>query len=116
MIALWHNTYNRVRPHPSLGYRPPAPVTFPDPVFWPVSRSGRVRLGARLTDRSIGDLVKRYAAAAGFDPALFGGHSLRAGFITTAAERGADMPRIMDVSGHRDPICLVSAFGGAGLT
>ena len=77
------------------------------PVFRPVSRSGRVRLGARLTDRSIGDLVKRYAAAAGFDPALFGGHSLRAGFITTAAERGADMARIMDVSGHRDPRTVV---------
>ncbi|MEG9503860.1 MAG: integrase core domain-containing protein, partial [Methylorubrum extorquens] len=27
---LWQNTYNRVRPHSSLGYRPPAPVSFPD--------------------------------------------------------------------------------------
>ena len=25
MIGLWQNTYNRVRPHSSLGYRPPAP-------------------------------------------------------------------------------------------
>lgn len=73
------------------------------PVFRPVSRSGRVRDAARLTDRSIGDLVKRYALAAGFDPALFAGHSLRAGYITTAAERGADLARIMDQSGHRDP-------------
>ena len=30
VIGLWQNTYNRVRPHSSLGYRPPAPVTFPD--------------------------------------------------------------------------------------
>ena len=30
VIALWQNTYNRVRPHSSLGYRPPAPVSFPD--------------------------------------------------------------------------------------
>ncbi|MCC0808706.1 tyrosine-type recombinase/integrase [Methylobacterium sp. W2] len=77
------------------------------PVFRPVSRSGRVRGAQRLTDRSIGDLVKHYAALAGFDPALFGGHSLRAGFITTAADRGADMTRIMDVSGHRDPRTVV---------
>ena len=30
VIGLWQNTYNRVRPHSSLGYRPPAPVTFSD--------------------------------------------------------------------------------------
>jgi len=33
VIGLWQNTYNRVRPHLSLGYRPPAPVTFPDLAF-----------------------------------------------------------------------------------
>ena len=30
VIGIWPNTYNRVRPHSSLGYRPPAPVTVPD--------------------------------------------------------------------------------------
>ena len=30
MIGMWQNTYNCVRPHSSLSYRPPAPVTFPD--------------------------------------------------------------------------------------
>ena len=30
VIGLWQNSYNRVRPHSSLGYRPPAPVSFPD--------------------------------------------------------------------------------------
>ncbi|CAO4135244.1 hypothetical protein OFEAOIEE_LOCUS2984 [Methylorubrum extorquens] len=30
VIGLWQNTYNRVRPHSALGYRPPAPVSFPD--------------------------------------------------------------------------------------
>ncbi|KNY19207.1 integrase core domain-containing protein, partial [Methylobacterium sp. ARG-1] len=33
VIGLWQNTYNRVRPHSSLGYRPPAPVSFPDPAY-----------------------------------------------------------------------------------
>lgn len=103
------------------------------PLFRPVSRSGRVRglsltgeqkgpadkltadtvTGAtvaaspRLTTQAVADIVKRHAEAAGLDPAIFGAHSLRAGFITTAAERGADMARIMDVSGHRDPRTVV---------
>jgi transposase InsO family protein len=33
VIALWQNTDNRVRPHSSLGYRPPAPLSFPDLAF-----------------------------------------------------------------------------------
>ncbi len=33
MIGLWQNTYNRVRPHSALGYRPPAPVSFPDRAY-----------------------------------------------------------------------------------
>jgi len=27
VIGAWRDPYNRVRPHSSLGYRPPAPVT-----------------------------------------------------------------------------------------
>ena len=30
VIKIWYNTYNLVRPHSSLGYRPRVPVTFPD--------------------------------------------------------------------------------------
>jgi putative transposase len=33
VIGLWQSTYNRVRPHSSIGYRPPAPVSFPDLAF-----------------------------------------------------------------------------------
>ncbi|MCJ2034734.1 site-specific integrase [Methylobacterium sp. J-068] len=82
------------------------------PVFRPVSRSGRVRGLAnlatpRLTTQSVADIVKRYATAAGLDASTFGAHSLRAGYITTAAERGADLARIMDQSGHRDPRTVV---------
>lgn len=33
VIGLWQNTYNPVRPHSALGYRPPAPVSFPDLAF-----------------------------------------------------------------------------------
>ena len=85
------------------------------PVFRPVSRSGRVRGNCaqlapqttRLTDRSVANIIKAYCTAAGYDALLFGAHSLRAGYITTAAERGADLARIMDQSGHRDPRTVV---------
>ncbi|MEE7448957.1 hypothetical protein MRF4_14780 [Methylobacterium radiotolerans] len=33
VISLWRNTYNRVRPHSSFGYRPPMPISYPDPAF-----------------------------------------------------------------------------------
>ena len=79
------------------------------PVFRPVSRSGNVRQGenVRLTDRSVANILQHYCAAAGLDASTFGAHSLRAGYITTAAERGADLARIMDQSGHRDPRTVV---------
>jgi site-specific recombinase XerD len=72
------------------------------PLFRPVSRSGTVRGAERLTDRSIADIVKRYATAAGLKVEDFSGHSLRAGFVTTAAERDVELTRIMDVTRHKD--------------
>jgi site-specific recombinase XerD len=84
------------------------------PVFRPVSRSGNVRSpdpgtgeAPRLTTQAVADIMKRYCTAAGLDASTFGAHSLRAGYITTAAERGADLARIMDQSGHRDPRTVV---------
>lgn len=53
------------------------------------------------------DITKGYAEAAGLDAATFGTLSLRAGYITTAAERSADLARIMDRRGHRDPKTVV---------
>ncbi|MCJ2087272.1 site-specific integrase [Methylobacterium sp. E-005] len=84
------------------------------PVFRPVSRSGNVRSPdpgsgkpPRLTTQAVADIIKGYCTAAGLDASTFGAHSLRAGYITTAAERGADLARIMDQSGHRDPRTVV---------
>lgn len=70
------------------------------PIFRPVSKGGKV-LCSRLSDRSVAIVVKHRAALAGLDPAKFSGHSLRRGWITSAAEAGADVLRIMDVSRHR---------------
>ena len=49
------------------------------------------RHGGALTAQSVALIVKFYAEAAGLDPRAFAGHSLRAGFLTSAAEAGADV-------------------------
>ena len=67
----------------------------------------RVRKGdrlteERLTDQSVALVVKRWAKAAKLDSKLFSGHSLRAGFVTSALADGADVLKVMDVTRHRD--------------
>lgn len=71
-------------------------------LFRPINKAGKVS-AERLTDRSIAETVKTYAAAAGLPVEEFSGHSMRAGFVTSASERGADINRIMDQTRHTDP-------------
>ncbi len=70
------------------------------PVFRRIDRHGRVGAQA-LTPQVVALVVKDAAEAAGLDPAEFAGHSLRSGFITSAAEQKTDVLRIMEVSRHR---------------
>jgi integrase len=70
------------------------------PIFRPIGKGGKVR-ASRLTDRSVANIVKAYAKRAGFDASLFSGHSLRAGFLTSAAGKGASIFKMMDVSRHK---------------
>jgi site-specific recombinase XerD len=55
----------------------------------------------RLAARNVAAVVKAGAAKLGFDPATFAGHSLRAGFVTSAVKRGANLIKITDVTGHK---------------
>ena len=45
--------------------------------------------------------MTRYAEAAGLDPDVYAGHSLRAGFLTSGAEAGASIFKLMEVSRHK---------------
>jgi integrase len=54
----------------------------------------------RLSGVDLARLIKRSAAAIGLDPREFGGHSTRAGFITSAAVAGASEASIQRVSRH----------------
>jgi site-specific recombinase XerD len=70
------------------------------PIFRQVNKVGRVLPGA-LTGESAATAVKQAAERAGLDPALFAGHSLRRGFLTSAAVAGASIFKMMDVSRHK---------------
>ena len=70
----------------------------------PVFRA--VALGGKVSDRVLADdsasrIVKRYARWVGLEASTFSGHSLRSGFLTSAAESGASIWKLAEVSRHR---------------
>jgi integrase len=71
------------------------------PIFRRV-RSGGVVGSEPLSDHSVAKVVKARALKAGLDPALFSGHSLRAGFITSAARGRASLFKMQAVSRHKN--------------
>ncbi len=75
------------------------------PLFRPVDRHGRV-LPRRLSAEAVALVVKRYAHAAGLEPAEVAGHSLRAGLATSAAMAGKSERTIMRQTLHRSVTTL----------
>lgn len=51
-------------------------------------------------------VVKERLAGVGFDPARYSGHSLRAGFATSAAQAGVSSWKIREQTGHRSEAML----------
>jgi integrase len=77
-----------------------------DALFTIVDPGDRVT-SARLSGCGIGAVVQRSAARIGLDPREYGGHSLRAGCVTAAAEAGVPESIIMNRTGHRSHAMLV---------
>ncbi len=69
------------------------------PIFRGIDRYGRVGETA-LSDRAVADIVKKVCAAAGLEASAFSGHSLRAGFVTSALDRKVDFFKIMSITLH----------------
>jgi site-specific recombinase XerD len=70
------------------------------PLFRRLHRYGAVRQ-AGITPHMVARVIKGRCTLAGLDPALFSGHSLRAGFLTSAAEAGASIFKMQEVSRHK---------------
>lgn len=65
------------------------------PLFRPVNKAGVVGDG-RLTERSMREIVKRWAAAAGIEGRV-SGHSFRVGAAQSLRDAGATVPELMSV-------------------
>ena len=70
------------------------------PIFRGVGRWGTLA-GDAIAPRTVARVVKARAAAAGLDPALYSGHSLRSGFATQAARSGKADRSIMKQTRHK---------------
>jgi len=68
------------------------------PLFRGVRGTTVLREG--LCSRQVARIVKKRAAAIGLDPRLFAGHSLRSGYISSAADAGASLLSIAQHAGH----------------
>jgi integrase/recombinase XerD len=73
------------------------------PLFRPLKHNGKRREERRGMDPdAIDRVVRKYAAALGLDRG-YSAHSMRATFITTALENGAQLEDVQKAAGHRDP-------------
>lgn len=79
------------------------------PVFRSVDRWGHLGTGP-LSGQTVAAVVKAAAELAGLEPGRYSGHSLRAGFCTTAAARGASDRAISHQTGHAPNSRVVRAY------
>jgi integrase len=70
-------------------------------IFRGIDAGGAISAEA-LSGRSVALIVQRVAARAGLDAEKLAGHSLRAGFATTAALQGQTLDAIMKQTHHKD--------------
>jgi integrase len=75
------------------------------PLFRPVSKAGKV-LGDPLSAGAVATIVKQRVAQIGLDPQHYSGHSLRAGFATSAAAAGLPVWKIKGQTGHVSDIVV----------
>ncbi len=76
------------------------------PVFLKMTPQGRVGTKA-MSAHGAAHVIKAAAGAAGYDPSRFSGHSLRAGFLTEAANQGEDLFSMKAQSRHKSTEVLV---------
>jgi site-specific recombinase XerD len=70
------------------------------PVFRRLLRGDRISR-ERLKAPSVALVIKQLAARVGLDPARYAGHSLRSGFLTSAAKNRASIFKMADQSRHK---------------
>jgi integrase len=74
-------------------------------IFCPVNRHGQLQ-PERLSGDAVSEIIRERLAAVGIDPEGYSGHSLRAGFATSAAQAGASTIKIRQQTGHSSDAML----------
>ncbi len=74
-------------------------------IFRPITRHGQLQ-PERLSGDAVSEVIRERLAAAGMDPEGYSGHSLRAGFATSAAQAGASTIKIRQQTGHASDAML----------
>jgi len=72
------------------------------PILRRVYRGGRTEAEKPLSEQSVATIVKRLAGRVGLEAADYAGHSLRRGFLTSAARNRADLLKLLAQSRHRN--------------
>lgn len=75
------------------------------PLFRPITRHGHLA-ETPLTGDAVSVLLRERLSAAGIDPEGYSGHSLRAGFATSAAQAGVSTLKIRAQTGHASDAML----------
>ncbi|MGM4889902.1 site-specific integrase [Tardiphaga sp. 11_C7_N12_6] len=74
-------------------------------IFRPIDRHNRIG-PQRLSGAAVCSIVRARVQAAGIDPVGYTGHSLRAGFATSAARAGVSSRKIRQQTGHTSDAML----------
>jgi integrase len=82
------------------------------PIFRAIDQWGGLEDKA-MTPQAVNWILKRRAAAAGFDPTLYSAHGLRAGYLTEAARSGVSLQEAMQQSQHRSVQQAASYYNDA---
>jgi site-specific recombinase XerD len=73
------------------------------PLFRPLKHNGKQQEKRRRMDPdAIDRVVRKFATEIGLDRD-YSAHSMRATFVTTALENGAQLEDVQKAAGHRDP-------------
>lgn len=70
------------------------------PLFRPISTGGKFFRDTPISGQVVQDAIVRHSIAAGLDAKHYGGHSLRAGFVTSALKKGLSPHQIMRQTWH----------------
>jgi hypothetical protein len=78
-------------------------------LFRQVPKGGK-RIGDKLGGRAYYDVVKAGVARIGLDASKFGSHSMRAGWISTAARNGASVWKMKQISRHKSTDDVLAGY------